>query len=151
MSFKEKNTVVTLVNFSLILVFYVISVAQMLENNSFTPPNMFQLFGMVIFFSVIVSIIAIVLTHVVPAILRNRRTGKNEPLMDEFEDERDNIIDLRGTRATYSVSSLGSFIAMLTFVAGEAPLVMFTLLIFFGVLAQIIGDVTRLLLYRKGF
>jgi hypothetical protein len=40
---------------------------------------------------------------------------------------------------------------MLTFALGQPPLVMFTLLIFFGVVAQIIGDISRLYLYRRGF
>jgi hypothetical protein len=40
---------------------------------------------------------------------------------------------------------------MLTFVLGQPPLVMFTLLIFFGVVAQILGDISRLVLYRRGF
>jgi hypothetical protein len=40
---------------------------------------------------------------------------------------------------------------MLTFAFGQPPLVMFTLLIFFGVVAQIIGDISRLYLYRRGF
>jgi len=30
-------------------------------------------------------------------------------------------------------------------------LVMFTLLVFFGLLAQVIGDISRLYLYRRGF
>jgi hypothetical protein len=40
---------------------------------------------------------------------------------------------------------------MLTFVFGQPPLVMFSLLIFFGVLAQIVADIWRLSLYRRGF
>jgi hypothetical protein len=40
---------------------------------------------------------------------------------------------------------------MLTFALGQPPLVMFTLLIFFGVLAQVVGDISRLILYRRGF
>jgi hypothetical protein len=39
---------------------------------------------------------------------------------------------------------------MLTFVLGQPPLVMFALLIFFGILAQVIGDIFRLYLYRRG-
>ena len=151
MTFKEKNIAVTLVNFCLILTFYVYGIWQMLTTDTFTPENMFNLFGWVVFFAVIVTVLAIILTHVVPGILRNRRTGKNEPVMDDFEDERDKLIDLRGTRITYTMSSLGSFVAMMTFVNGQPSLVMFALLIFFGVLAQIAGDVTRLMLYRRGF
>jgi hypothetical protein len=40
---------------------------------------------------------------------------------------------------------------MLTFVLGQPPLVMFSLLIFFGLVAQVSGDVLRLYLYRRGF
>jgi hypothetical protein len=49
------------------------------------------------------------------------------------------------------VSSLGVFFSMLTFVFGQPPLVMFTLLIFSGLVAQVTGDARRLYLYRKGF
>jgi hypothetical protein len=39
---------------------------------------------------------------------------------------------------------------MLTFAFGQPSLVMFSLLIFFGLVAQIIGDISRLVLYRRG-
>jgi hypothetical protein len=151
MSFKQKNIAVTFANFSLILMFYTVNVWQMIQSDSFTPPNMFRLFGWVAFFAVVVTVVAIILTHIIPGVLRNRLTGQQEPIMDDFEDERDQLIDLRGTRATYTVTSFGSFVAMLTYIFGMDPLVMFTLLIFFGVLAQMIGDATRLMVYRKGF
>jgi hypothetical protein len=40
---------------------------------------------------------------------------------------------------------------MLTYVLGQPPLVMFVLLILVGIVAQIIGDISRLVLYRRGF
>jgi hypothetical protein len=46
---------------------------------------------------------------------------------------------------------LGVFIAMLTFVIGQPALVLFSLLILGGILAQILGDSSRLYLYRRGF
>jgi hypothetical protein len=154
MSFKEKNIVVTLFNFCLILIFYLININNMLVSNTFTPDNVFRLFGWVIFLSVVVTVIAIMATHLLPIWWNHQQGNKrkpDEPLMDDFEDERDESIDLRGTRITYTITSLGSFVAMLTYVFGQPPLTMFTLLIFFGLLAQIVGDVTRLRLYQKGF
>jgi hypothetical protein len=97
-----------------------------------------------------VSIGATVLTIIVSAVIDAIKTGKEEPEIDSLEDERDRLIDLRGTKVTYLISSIGSLIAMLTFVQGQPPLVMFTLLIFVGVLAQIIGDISRLVLYQRG-
>jgi len=152
MSFKEKNIAVTLVNFMLIMAIFLVSIFQMHQTDTFTPENVFRLFGVVVFLAVIVTVVAIILTHVVPGVLRRRRTGDDdEPIMDDFEDERDKSIDMRGTQVTYTVSSFGSFIAMMTFVTGQPALVMFCWLIFFGVLAQIVGDITRLMLYREGF
>jgi hypothetical protein len=122
----------------------------MVQNDSFTSENVFRLWGIVIVLAVIVTVAATVLTIIVSAIIDAIRTGKEEPEIDALEDERDKLIDLRGTKVTYLVSSIGSLIAMLTFVLGQPPLVMFTLLIFFGVLAQVVGDISRLVLYQRG-
>lgn len=150
MSFQEKNIRVTLATFTLILAVYLFRVLQMIQGETFTSENVFRLWGIVIVAGVVVTIFATILTHIVSAIVEAIRT-REEPEVEGFQDERDKVIDLRGTRVTYTASSLGVFISMLTFVFGQEPLVMFTLLIFFGVLAQIIGDLSRLYLYRRGF
>ena len=151
MSFQEKNKTVTLVNFSLILAIFLIRVFQMIRTDTFTSTNVFRLWGVIIVLAVILTIAATILTHIVSAIIEAIKTGEENPKIEDFEDERDKLIDLRGTKVTYTVASLGTFLAMLTFVFGQEPLVMFTLLIFFGVLAQIVGDISRLVLYRRGF
>jgi hypothetical protein len=151
MSFKQKNIVVTLVNFSLILLFFLFRLAQLIKHASFTAPKLFWLWGIIIVLAIFVTIAATILTHIVTAIIEAVRTGNNQPKIEDFEDERDKFIDLKGTQVTYTASSLGSFIAMLSFVFGQPPLVMFSLLIFFGVLAQILGDINRLRLYQRGF
>jgi hypothetical protein len=151
MSFKEKNIAVTLVNFSLILIFFLFRVFQMIQKGSFNSDNVFRLWGINIALAVFVTIAATVLTQIVSTIIKAIRTGEENPEIDSLDDERDRLIDLRGTKVTFFISSIGAFLAMLTFVLGQPPLVMFTLLIFFGVLAQVIGDITRLVLYRGGF
>jgi hypothetical protein len=150
MSFQEKNITVSLVNFTLILGFYLIRVFQMIQGGSFDSTNVFRLWGIIIALAVIVTIFATILTHIVFAIIHAIKTGEEKSNIEDIEDERDQLIDLRGTKVTYFVTSIGGFLSMLTFVIGQPPLVMFTLLIFFGVVAQIIGDVLRLYLYRRG-
>ena len=151
MSFQQKNITVSLVNFTLILGFYLIRMFQMIQEGSFNATNVFRLWGIIIGLAIIVTIIGTILTHIVSAIIQAIKTGEEDPKIEDFEDERDRLIDLRGTKVTYFVSSIGVFLSMLTFTLGQPPLVMFTLLIFFGVVAQIIGDISRLYLYRKGF
>ena len=151
MSFQQKNITVSLVNFSLILGIFSIRVLQMIQSGSFTSTNVFRLWGLVIALAVLVTIFATILTHIVSAIIDAIKTGNENPKIEDIEDERDRLIDLRGTRVTYFLASIGSFLAMLTYVLGQPALVMFTLLIFFGVLAQVVGDISRLYLYRRGF
>ncbi len=151
MSFKEKNITVTLISFTLILLFYVNQIFQMVQDGGLNSTEVFRLWGIVIAFSVIVTIVGMILTHIVSAIVIAVQTGDDDPDIEDIEDERDKLIDLRGTNVTYTISSIGSFFAMLTFALGQSPLVMFALLVFFGLVAQIVGDVTRLFLYRRGF
>jgi len=151
MSFQQKNITVSLANFTLILGFYLIRMFQMIQGGSFNSANVFRLWGIIIVLAVVVTIFATILTHIVSTIIQAIKTGEQKPEVEDIQDERDQVIDLRGTKLTYLVSSIGAFLSMLTFVLGQPPLVMFTLLIFFGVLAQILGDVLRLRLYRRGF
>jgi hypothetical protein len=151
MSFQEKNIAVSLGSFTLILVIFLISLLVMVQGGNFTSANVFRLWGVIIVLAIVFTILGTILTHIIYAIIQAIKSGGEEPEIEDLADERDKLIDLRGTRVTYLVSSLGVFIAMLAFVFGQPALVMFTLLIFFGVVAQVVGDISRLFLYRRGF
>lgn len=151
MSFQQKNISVSLVNFSLILVYFSFRVIRMLQSDSFTAEGVFRLWGTTIVLAIVVTILGTILTHIVSTIIEAIKTGNEDPKVEDVQDERDQLIDLKGTKLTYIVSSIGVFFAMLAFAFGQPPLVMFSLLIFSGLIAQIIGDVSRLLLYRRGF
>lgn len=150
MSFQQKNITVTLANFSLILGFYLIRLFQMLQGGSFNSANVFRLWGIIALLAVLGTIVATIFTHIFGGVLYKIKTNE-DPHIEDIQDERDQLIELRGTRVAYTFSSIGVALSMLTFVFGQPPLVMFTLLIFFGVLAQIVADIWRLSLYRRGF
>jgi hypothetical protein len=151
MSFQEKNITVSLVISTMILGFYLIRIFQMIQSDSFTSTNVFWLWGIIITLAIVATIVGTILTHIVSAIIQAIKTGEEDPKIEDIKDERDTLIDLRGTKVTYTVFSIGVFLSMSTFVLGQPPLVMFSLLIFSGVVAQIIGDISRLYLYRRGF
>ena len=109
---------------------------------------MIRLWVIVGLLAVVVTVVGVILTHGIPAAL-TARTGDSQPEIDDIVDERDQRIDLEGTSLTYKVTSIGSFIAMVTFALGQPPLVMFSLLIFFGFVGQIAGDLLRLRRYRE--
>lgn len=150
MSFQEKNIAVSLSTFTVILGFYLIRVFQLVQSESFSSTNLFRLWGIIAILAVIGTILATIFTHIAGGIIHKVQTNE-DPHIEDIQDERDQIIDLKGTRVAYTCSSIGVALSMLTFVFGQPPLVMFSLLIFFGVLAQVIADIWRLTLYRRGF
>ena len=151
MSFQEKNFTASLVTFTLILGYYLIRLSQLIQGGNFNSTSVVRLWGFVIGFAILGTILVTIFTHILSAITQAIRTGDEDPKIEDIQDERDQLIDLKGTRVTYTVSSIGVFLAMLTFAFDQPPLVMFSLLIFFGVFAQIVGDISRLVLYRRGF
>jgi len=137
------------VNFSLILVFYLFRLWQLIGSERFEPNQIFRLWVIIIVASIVVTIVATIVAHIGAGIIEAIKT-KAKPVIEDITDERDRLIDLKGTKTTYTLSSLGTFLAMLTFALGQSPLVMFTLLILVGLLAQIVGDSVRLYFYRRG-
>ena len=150
MSFQQKNIAVSLSTFTVILGFYLIRIFQLVQSESFNATNLFRLWGIIAILAVIGTILATIFTHIAGGIVHKVRTNE-DPHIEDIQDERDQIIDLKGTRVAYTFSSIGVALSMLTFVFGQPPLIMFSLLIFFGVLSQVIADIWRLTLYRRGF
>ena len=122
----------------------------MTRSGSFDSTSVIRLWMIVIVLSIIVTILGTILTHIVSAIIQAVRTNE-EPEIEDVADARDKLIDLKGTKVAYYAFAIGVFLSMLAFALGRPPLVMFTLIIFFGILAQIAGDGSRLYYYRKGF
>ena len=151
MSFQQRNITVSLITFILILSFYLLRISQLLQTDSFISTNVFGLWGIIVVLAIVATILLTILAHIGSAVFQVIKTGDENPKIEDIQDERDRIIDLRGTQISYVASSLGVLAAMLTFVFGQPPLVMFSMLIFSGLLAQIIGDISRLVLYRRGF
>jgi hypothetical protein len=150
MSFQEKNIAVSLSTFTLILGFYLLRIFQMIRGESFNSTNVFRLWGIIVLLAVIGTILLTIFTHIASGIVHKVRTNE-DPQIEDIEDERDQLIDLKGIKVAYTLSSIGVALSMLTYVFGHPPLVMFSLLIFFGITAQIVADIRRLAMYRKGF
>ena len=149
MSYHEKNITVTLVSHLWISVYFVVNLFQMLQDGGLVSTRLFSLWAVVIIANIIVTIISSILTNIVLTILDAIKTGSSDS--ESFiADERDKLISLKGMRTSYIVFSIGVLIAMLTFVFGQSPLVMFTLVILAGTAAEIIGDVSQIYLYRRG-
>ena len=150
MSYQEKNITVSLVSTLLILGYYLANVFQMYQDGGLVAVRVFRLWAIVIVAGIIVNIVSSILTNIVLSIVHAIKTRMEEE--ERFiEDERDKLIGLKGMRVSYIAFSIGVLLAMLTFVFGQPPLVMFSLIIFFSLVAEIIGDISQIYRYRRGF
>jgi hypothetical protein len=122
---------------------------QMIQGGSLNSDQVFRLWGIIVALATVGTISSIILTHIASGFIHAIQTKETRDIKS-IQDERDKLIELQGTTIAYRVSSIGVALSMLTLVLGQPPLVMFNLLIFFGISAQIIADISRLYLYRQG-
>jgi hypothetical protein len=150
MSYQEKNITVSLVSHLLIGVYYLSQLFEMQQVGGLVAAKVFSLWAVVIVGVIVVNIIGNILTYILLSIVHAIKT-RSEHVEKYVEDERDHLIGLKGDQVSHIAFSIGVLIAMLTFAFGQPPLVMFSLLILSSILGEIIGDLSQLYLYRKGF
>jgi hypothetical protein len=149
MSYRETNIYVSLVSSLLVLGYFLVKWLPMYRGGDLESGQVFRLWAIVIVATIILNILGNILTSIVLSIGHAIKTHSDkEPRF--IEDERDKLVDLKGTKASYIAFSIGVFLSMLTFVFNQPPLVMFSLIVFFSVTAEIIGDIWQLSLYRRG-
>ncbi len=150
MSYQEKNITVSLVSYLMIAGYYLLNLFKMFQEGGLVSTRLFSLWAIVIIATILVNIIGSILANILLSIVHAIRTRTNET--ERFiADERDKLIELKGVKASYITFSVGVLLAMLTFVFGQPPLVMFSVIIFFSIAAEIMGDISQIYLYRRGF
>jgi hypothetical protein len=150
MSYQEKNITVSLVSYLLIVGYYLANWFQMYQEEGLVSNKLFGLWVIVILATIIVNIVASILTNIVLTIVEAIKAKKyEEPRF--IADERDQLIELKGIRSSYITFSLGVLVSVLAFAFGQLPLVMVSMIVFFAILAEIIGDISQIYLYRRGF
>jgi hypothetical protein len=149
MSNRKNSITVSLISTLLILGYYLINIFLMYQKGGLNSEEVFRLWAIVVIASIVLNIAGNILTNIVLNIVHAIKTNSKEEVR-LLEDERDRLIELKGARVAYIVSSIGVLLAMLSFVLGQPALVMFSLIIFFGLIAEIIGDLSQFYFYRRG-
>jgi hypothetical protein len=135
MSYQEKNITVSLVSQLLIGGYYLINLFQMYQEGALISARVFRLCAIVIIATIIVNIVASILTNIVLSIIHAIKTRTEES--ERFiEDERDKLIGLKGTKASYIAFSIGILLSVLAFAFGQPPLMMVSLIVLSGIVAE---------------
>lgn len=147
MSYNERNSVVSLISNVLIFGVYFFKVMQMYQLGDVNSASVFSLWATIIVTGIFVTIASTIIAAIVFNIISMVRTNQEEP---SIADERDVLIELKGSRNAYYVLSVGVLFSMLTLVMDKSPLLMFNMLIFSALVSSLINDLSRLYLYRRG-
>ena len=92
-----------------------------------------------------IAIVMTILFNVAYAVI----TGEKKP--DFLRDERDTLIGLRGIQATLIVITVGIVGAIVALAFGTSILAVLNIILAACALSSLASDVTKLVLYRRGF
>lgn len=146
MIYQEKKSIVNSVSSIIITAFYFIYILR--NNESLRSVENLNSWGGVILTFILISIGARIVIYIVFDIIYRITSGEKEP---SSLDERDKLIELKSTRNSHYVFSLG-FVGALTLLAlGLPPYSMFLTLTLSGLLSEITGDLSRIFFYRRGY
>jgi hypothetical protein len=149
MSYQQRNVAVALGTHVLIAGYFVVNWLLMYNGVGLVDKRVFVLWLTVIVATIAVTILGTILTTIISSIAHAIKTRSDKP--EQFiEDERDKLIDLKGTRVSYVTFCIGVGLAMLSFVLKQPALVMFSIIILFSLLAEISGDIFKLVRYQRG-
>lgn len=148
MSYQEKRNIVSIISTVLITVFYGMYVFQLYQEASRNPATVVSFWGSVILTLIQVLIVFKIIIHIVFNIINKIATNEDEP---SLTDERDRLFELKATRNSYYVFMLGFFLSMGTLALDMPPSVMFIVIPSAMIVSCVIGDISQLYFYRRGF
>ncbi len=144
---KETQILVTL--FSLILIpgLYVLYVYQKYLAGNIQLINDFSFWGKRFLVLIPVMIVALIIIHIVFAIINKIVTNEDIP---SITDEMDKLIELKSLRISYWMNGLGFMLAMGSQAIGMQPWVMFITLFSSCFVGGIVSSIAKIYYYRKG-
>ena len=145
---KEKQILVSLISYILILGFYSLYVYNKYVTVNPDIINDFKFWGKAFLFMIPVIIVAEIVIHIVFAIINKIVTNEDMPTIN---DERDKLIELKTIKTSHWVFGFGFVLAMGSQAIGMQPWVMFITLLSSCFVSTILQGITKIYLYRKGF
>lgn len=145
---REKQILVSLITSVVILAAYSLFVYNRYISDNPEIINDFRFWGKAFLVLIPVSIVAQMVIHILFAIANKIATNEDIP---SISDERDKLIELRTIRISHWLFLAGFLLAMGSQAVGMQPYVMFITLILSGFIASVVGEITRIYYYRKGF
>ncbi|MFV1982429.1 MAG: hypothetical protein ACC657_02725 [Thiohalomonadales bacterium] len=144
MSYQEKNILVSLISTILVFGYYLMELISLGQQDTLNSTAVVDLMVTIIIAMILVNIV----THVVFNIINKMTTEEQEP---GFADELDKLIELKATRNSHYAFMIGFMLTILASLVIEISLLVLFILVFLYLISScIIGEISKLYLYRKG-
>jgi hypothetical protein len=145
---KEKQTLVTLISSTLVMIIYAIYV----YNRQVVPDpeiiNSLQFWGKSFMLFIPIAIVAMIIVHIIFTIINKIVTNED---LDEVQDERDKLIELKTIRISHWLFTAGFLLAMGSQALGMQTWVMMATFIISGLVSSLVSEIAKFLMYRRGF
>ena len=148
MSYQEKSIYVFLISSIIMFALYCVYMFEMYQEGRFDGADASSLVGKSIFVLIGVSIVVSIIVQIIFTIINTIVAKENE---HSISDERDKLIDLKGMQFCFIAFGIGFLGSMGALAMGTAPFMVFCLIIFSMFVGSIVGEITKLFFYRKGF
>lgn len=148
LSFQEKSLIVSAIGSLLIYVIYGWLVLQRYQAGNYDEAGTLEFWGRAILLLIVIQVVFEVIMTIALVIVNAIVTREEED--PSFADERDKLIDLKGTAYQFAVFGTGFFLAMGAMALGQPPVVMFVVFMTAIMAAGVIGSAAKLYLYRRG-
>lgn len=148
MSYQERRAIVSLISTVVITAAYSAYMLERYPEADAYAPEVFRFWGTYFLILIPVAIIARIVITIIFSIINTVATREGEP---DVIDERDKLIELRATRNSLYVFSVGIVLAMAALAADQPPALMFVILIVAGVVAEMVSEISQFYFYRRGF
>jgi hypothetical protein len=148
MSYHEKRAIVNVLTSVLVTAIYSVYlyIRYLAGGGEFANDPVFWAKAFLVFIPI--SIVANIIVAIIFTIHYRLTTHEEEP---SITDERDKLIELKGSRIALFVFSIGVVLSMVTLVAGMPISAMFITIIYSGLLSSVVDEITQFVLYRRGF
>jgi cell division protein FtsL len=145
---KEKQTLVTLISSMLVMIIYAIYVYQRQVVPEPELINNLQFWGKSFLLFIPVAIVAMIVVHIIFAIINKMVTNED---LNDVEDERDRLIELRSVRISHWIFTAGFLLAMASQAIGMQTWVMMVTFILSGLVSSLASELAKIIIYKRGF
>lgn len=147
MTYQEKKNIVNIISALLISGIYALIVFQRHQAGRFDLTQDYHKWGIIFLVFIGVSIAARIVIYIIFHIV-NAIATREEDI--PVTDERDKLVELKGTRNFHYTFSIGFALAFISLALGTTPVFLFIAFFACCLLGDIVSNISQIYYYRKG-